>query len=310
MKRLVMALSLLFSPFSVVAGECVILLHGLARTSDSMRRLEQVLGEHHYVVANIDYPSREKKIEELAESAVRQGVDRCREKSAAPVNIVTHSLGGILVRQYLKVHELPGLRRVVMLGPPNGGSEVVDELRDIPVFEVFNGPAGSQLGTAPGDMPAQLGPVDFELGVIAGTESINPVLSSFLPDPDDGKVSVENTKVRGMCGFIALPVTHTFMMSDDEVIRQVLHFLENGRFDAEDALTLPCKRKQFRLHDASGQEALPVLKRGASLSCKPPLPSGEGTLCVSRCTLPDRPVVQTFPQSALSVAPAPQPGSP
>ena len=252
MKQSLIALALITFSCHAVASECVILLHGLGRTSASMNELAQELAENNYVVANIDYPSREKKIEELAEMAVQQGVDRCREESATPVNIVTHSLGGILVRQYLKVHELPELRRVVMLGPPNGGSEVVDELRDVSIFSIINGPAGSQLGTSAGDIPAKLGPVDFELGVIAGTESVNPLLSILLPDPDDGKVSVESAKIEGMCGFITLPVTHTFMMNNDEAIRQVLYFLDKGLFDAEGTITGPCKRSGFEPRTFSG----------------------------------------------------------
>ncbi|HHJ16678.1 MAG TPA: alpha/beta hydrolase [Gammaproteobacteria bacterium] len=252
MKHLLLAVGLIACSFNAVAGECVVLLHGLARTSDSMSDLEQALTEKNYVVANIDYPSREKKIEALSETAVQAGIDKCREQSATPINIVTHSLGGILVRQYLKVHELPELKRVVMLGPPNGGSEVVDRLRDVSFFNLINGPAGSQLGTGPEDIPAMLGPVDFELGVIAGTESINPVLSTMLPDPDDGKVSVENAKIEGMCGFITLPVTHTFMMTDDEVIRQALYFLDKGMFSADEAITGPCKRSAFERPGFSG----------------------------------------------------------
>jgi len=252
MKQLVIALSLIVCSFNAAAGECVVLLHGLARTSESMSELEEALSERKYVVVNIDYPSREKKVEELAEIAVREGVDKCKRKSAAPVNIVTHSLGGILVRQYLEEHELPELKRVVMLGPPNGGSEVVDKLRDVSIFNIINGPAGSQLGTASEDIPARLGPVDFELGVIAGTKSINPVLSTFLPDPDDGKVSVENAKIEGMCGFIALPVSHTFMMKNDEVIRQVMYFLDKGIFNAGESITRPCERSIYGNSELQG----------------------------------------------------------
>jgi hypothetical protein len=123
-----------------------------------------------------------------------------------------------------------------MLGPPNQGSEVVDNLKDTPGFELLNGPAGMQLGTGPDDIPQSLGPVSFELGVIAGTQSINLILSTFLPNPDDGKVSVEATKVEGMKDFIALPATHPFLMENDMVIDQTVHFLKNGKFKKENEL--------------------------------------------------------------------------
>lgn len=213
-----------------LADQCVVLLHGLARTAASMEPMQEFLNKTGYQVANIDYASREHPIEVLAEMAVNEGLELCRSQSVEQVHFVTHSLGGILVRQYSAEHEIPELKRVVMLGPPNQGSEVVDRLREVPGFKQINGPAGMQLGTSASDVPANLGPVSFDLGVIAGTRSINPVLSSYLPNPDDGKVSVERAKVEGMSDFLQLPVTHPLMMRDREVMDQVVHFLQQGRF--------------------------------------------------------------------------------
>lgn len=214
------------------AADCVVLLHGLARTNGSMSPLAVRLAEVGFEVANIDYPSRDKPIEELAPLAVGQGLLDCAQRGATTASFVTHSLGGILVRYYFANNptEKPG--RVVMLAPPNQGSEVVDILRDMPGFHAYNGPAGMQLGTDPDSVPRQLGPVNFELGVIAGTSSINLILSTFLPDPDDGKVSVESTRVEGMDDFLVLPVTHPFIMQDEVVIEQVIYFLQQGHFDA------------------------------------------------------------------------------
>lgn len=230
-----LALILLVLATSASGQECVVLLHGLARTSNSMDRLEQALEHFGYEVINYDYPSRHKPVEELAVTVVPETMQRCAEKEALPVNFVTHSLGGILVRYYFERHDPARIKRVVMLGPPNRGSQVVDKLESMPGFELLNGPAGMQLGTGEEDIPARLGPVNFEVGIIAGTRSINLILSTFLPNPDDGKVSVKNTKVKGMCSFVALPVTHPLMMRDSEVIDQVINFLSHGRFDSESA---------------------------------------------------------------------------
>lgn len=224
-----------FLTLSVICGlaqgkECVVLLHGLARTADSMNKLETALSNEGYRVENVDYPSRKHAVRELANSAVEQGLDACTTAGATQIHFVTHSLGGILVRTYMKEHEDVGIGRVVMLGPPNQGSEVVDNLKDTPGFKLLNGPAGMQLGTDGADVPKSLGPVNFELGVIAGTQSINLILSTFLPNPDDGKVSVEATKVEGMTDFIALPATHPFLMRNEAVIQQTVHFLKNGSF--------------------------------------------------------------------------------
>lgn len=210
------------------AGGCVILLHGLARSASSMEKMADALAERGYAVANVDYPSREHPIEELAPMAVEAGLAECPEEGA--VHFVTHSLGGILVRYYLEHHELARLGRVVMLAPPNQGSEVVDDFQDVPGFELINGPAGLELGTGEDSVPLSLGPVDYEVGVIAGSETFNPILSQSLPNPDDGKVSVESTKVDGMTDFLVVPHSHPFIMLAEGVIEQAIAFIETGRF--------------------------------------------------------------------------------
>ena len=210
----------------------VILLHGLARTDRSMGKIENVLTRQGYCVTNVSYDSREGDIETLASKAIVPALIDC--PAADSVHFVTHSLGGILLRQYLSNYSIENLGRVVMLGPPNQGSEVVDELRDVPGFGFINGEAGQELGTDANSVPRRLGPANFDLGVIAGTSSVNPVLSEMIPGPDDGKVSIESTRLEGMSDHIVMDVSHTFMMRDDEVIEQVISFLQSGKFRRAD----------------------------------------------------------------------------
>mgnify|MGYP001821109174 CR=1 FL=1 len=229
---LLLILSLLLPSVHADDAECVALLHGLWRTEGSMERMQDELVEAGFTVRNIGYQSTDQTISELADEAVPRAVDACG--SAQRIHFVTHSMGGILIRQYLAEHDIDRLGRVVMLGPPNQGSEVVDFYHDLPAFEWFAGPAGLELGTGEASVPRALGPVHFDLGVIAGTQSINLVLSGLvLPDADDGKVSVDATRVAGMNDHLEMPVTHVFMMRDPEVIEQVVHYLENGRFQRE-----------------------------------------------------------------------------
>lgn len=209
--------------------ECVILLHGLARTNYSMSPLATALENAGYVTVNHDYPSTKHSINTLAEQVIPDALSLCPQ--GAKIHFVTHSLGGILVRYYLSNNTIDNLGRVVMLGPPNKGSQVVDNLHDVPGFELINGPAGMQLGTGKFSIPKKLGPADFELGIIAGTRSINLILSTFLPNPDDGKVSVENTKLEGMADHVAIPVSHPFLMRNKKAINQVIHFLKYGAFE-------------------------------------------------------------------------------
>lgn len=211
------------------AGDYVVVLHGLGRTSRSMSKLARSMQAAGYQVVNVAYPSTRGDMPELVNLLDNTVRDLCTN-DAKRVNFVTHSLGGIVVRCYLDSRDVDRLGRVVMLSPPNQGSEIADTLKSWWPYQLAMGPMGLQLGTGTNDLPRRLGPVTFDLGVITGDRSLNPLYSSVVKGRDDGKVSVESAKIAGMRDFLVVHSSHTFIMRRRMVIDQTLHFLKNGHF--------------------------------------------------------------------------------
>ena len=218
-------------PIDPPRDETVVLLHGLFRSDRSMASLDHYLQNHGYQVINIDYQSTRYPIETLVKQVNKRLVSH-GISTAKRVHFVTHSLGGIITRLLLKEYPIPQLGRVVMLSPPNRGSELVDAFRGGNFLKQIAGPAARSLGTKAESLPNRLGPVDFELGIITGNWSYNPIYSAIIPGEDDGKVSVTRTKVAGMKDFLVLPYSHTFIMNKRKVQKEVLNFLLYGSFSA------------------------------------------------------------------------------
>ena len=213
-------------------GKFVVLLHGMKRSASSLGKIEKHLKSNGYRTINIDYPSSEQTVEELSEFIHKEITRRYFDKSRN-IHFVTHSMGGILARYYIKKHRPANLARVVMLAPPNQGTEMSDFLQGTKIFESFFGPAGTQMGTNEKSIVHSLGPADYELGVIMGNISLNPIASVVVPGDDDGLVSHERSKVEGMKDSIILRTAHSLIMFNKEAHKQIIHFLIDGKFSKE-----------------------------------------------------------------------------
>ncbi|HEV7261087.1 MAG TPA: alpha/beta fold hydrolase [Bosea sp. (in: a-proteobacteria)] len=209
----------------------IVLLHGIARRSGSLEALENALQADGYRTLNLDYPARSHNIEDIV-AFMREPVVRFGAELDGELHFVTHSMGGLVARAYVNRHRPERLGRVVMLAPPNEGSEIADLLGNNALFRAFFGPAGSELGTErPEALCEVLGGVDYPLGVIAGDRSFYPIGSLMLAGANDGRVSVERTKVAGMADHITIHATHPLIMRNREAIAQTRHFLKHGRFE-------------------------------------------------------------------------------
>lgn len=221
----------------------VILLHGISRSRRSMSVLERRIAAEGYVTANLDYPSRRVGLGELADWLAPQ-VAAFAAALDGPVHFVTHSMGGLVARALIARHRPERLGRVVMLAPPNGGSEIADRLRGLGPYRWWFGPAGAQLGIRRDPALAALfGSVDYPLGVIAGNRSVYPFASALLPSPHDGRVSVDSTAVEGMADHLVLPTSHLLIIRNGAAIAQVLAFLHDGRFRLQAPAAPPRRRR-------------------------------------------------------------------
>lgn len=213
--------------------ELVVLLHGILDSGMKMKAMERYLRRQGYDTINLSYPSTRLSIEELADYAHKKLSAQTAFNNAVRVHFVTHSMGGLLTRYFIHKYRPAHLGRVVMAGTPNRGSQFADFLDDNPalrpLFERICGPAGRELKTGHEHDPAMV--VDYEVGVIAGSQSINPLADFILPAPHDGTVAAEHTRLDGMADHIIVPANHPFMMAFACVQQQTLHFLRHGRFD-------------------------------------------------------------------------------
>ncbi|KGJ67794.1 hypothetical protein BJA5080_01307 [Bradyrhizobium diazoefficiens SEMIA 5080] len=207
----------------------MVLLHGIARTSASLTRLERALRASGFTTLNIDYSSRSKPIAAIVDD-IHPAIARFGEVEA-PLHFVAHSMGGLVARAYIARHRPARLARVVMLGTPNSGSEVADLLQGFLPYRAFYGPAGLELTTTPATAPNAFPAIDYPVGVIAGNRFIDPVAGLFvLPKPNDGRVSVQSTMLAGMTDHVVVKASHTGLPRHAVAIAQTIAFLRNGHF--------------------------------------------------------------------------------
>jgi pimeloyl-ACP methyl ester carboxylesterase len=213
----------------------VVLLHGIARTSRSLRKVESALRTCGFATLNLDYASRRKPLDALA-ADIHPDIAAFADSLGGPLHFVAHSMGGLLTRVYVAHYRPAALGRVVMLGTPNGGSEVADLLKRLSIFRALYGPAGQQLTTEQDDRLTSLPPLDYAVGVIAGIRSIDPIASRFiLPRPNDGRVSVQSAKLANMADHTIVKASHTGLLRHRVAIDQTISFLQDGRFKRPDS---------------------------------------------------------------------------
>lgn len=206
-------------------GKAVILIHGIGRSSKSFHKMASVLRDAGYHVFGFDYPSTRIEIPDSAEY-LHQVIDSL--EGIDEINFVVHSMGGLVVRAYLKEHRDPRIRRMVMLGTPNQGARMATLLEKNPLFRTLFGPAGGQLVDDPNGLISGLPTPDFEFALISGVRGSDDGYNPLIPGDDDGTVSLECTRLPGAADSLCLRAMHSFLMNHPEVIAATEHFLKTG----------------------------------------------------------------------------------
>ena len=207
----------------------VILLHGLGRSEKSMGFLARGLEQEGFEVCTVGYHSVTDKIFQIRRRVSDQ-ISTCAEGRHGKIHFVGHSLGGILIRDYLKSHRLENMGRVVVLGSPNAGSDAIDVISRMKISH-WIGEAGLSLGTRENIYPGSDEKPVYELGVIAGVfEPLSSLNEQFLPGDDDGLVTVASTRVDGMSDFVVVEASHAGLRHNSYVERQIASFLKRGHF--------------------------------------------------------------------------------
>jgi pimeloyl-ACP methyl ester carboxylesterase len=208
--------------------EYVIVLHGILLNANHMKVLASYIGAKGYSVININYPSTQKNLEELVESVWIDISSQLIENK--PVHFICYSMGGLLVRAMLNKYRPLMLGRVVLIGTPNNGSEIADFFKNNWFYKKIFGPAGQQLITDQSNIKHLFGIIDYDLGIIAGSMSLDPICSRLIKEKNDGKVSINSTKLAGMKDHIIIKSSHMFLPYSKQVLSQTVYFLQHGSF--------------------------------------------------------------------------------
>lgn len=209
--------------------DAVVVLHGIFQPAFTMLPLCRYLEEEGYSVLNLDYPSTSYPIEDIAKMIA----DRIEAHAASvdgKLHLVGFSMGGLVIRAFLRNRVPLNLGKVVMIGTPNHGSEVADFLKSFLPFRYLYGPAGQQLVTDQKEFSSIFANDGFDLGIIAGDSSSYSIMGRLIGQPSDGKVSVASTKLACAADHLVVNSSHTMLPHNGTVWAETVAFLRKGGF--------------------------------------------------------------------------------
>ena len=207
----------------------VVLIHGIMDSPFIMWKIEKNLREIGYEILNFDYASTKWPMDTVI-AKLHSEIQRSCDDSDQ-IYFVVHSLGGLVIRAYLNHYFTGKEKRLVMIAAPNRGSILAERLENIAVFKWLLGEPGQLLGKDEDDYFAKYPIPRIPFGIISGGLKNKTGFSPLIPGDDDWVVGVEETKLEGASDFIVIPGQHTTLLWQSEVIKQVILFLRDEKFD-------------------------------------------------------------------------------
>jgi pimeloyl-ACP methyl ester carboxylesterase len=215
-------------PAGVRARHIVLLIHGLGRSADAFNQMQDALRQAGYDAASVNYPSTRQGITAHATN-LEHLIDALEDVDK--ISFVTHSLGGLVIRDMLSRDSAWKARlqvhRIVMIGPPNQGSNLAERLRRVPGYQFLTGESGRELSSG---FASQLPTPDAEFGIIAGGRGNDIGFNPLLSGDDDGFVRVAETWLEGANDHMIVNTTHGLLDDHPITIESTISFLRNGCF--------------------------------------------------------------------------------
>ena len=206
-------------------GRVVLLLHGMLRSPASMAPMAEHLRQAGFATETFGYASSRLPIQRHG-AALRRLIEQW--EGPTRIDLVTHSMGGLVVRSALSERPDPRVGSVVMLAPPNQGACRADAWQQTKAYRELLGPSGQQMVTAADGFCRTLPPPPVPFAVIAGGIG-RWGFSLLIPGDDDGTVGVDEARLDGMSDFLVVRAQHTFLIRSRAAREAVVRWLRDGR---------------------------------------------------------------------------------
>ncbi|MGA2624642.1 MAG: hypothetical protein ABSF91_12360 [Bacteroidota bacterium] len=213
------------------SNQKVYLIHGYGSSTLLLKSIENYLKKNGFETVNYSYHSIRDDIRKTGHNLYNQ----IKQDRIDTVSFVTHSMGALVMRALLtysiKDSSFPTIYRIVMITPPNHGTEIADFFSSSSIFKFFLGPNVENMKTDSNSLANRLPlPLKSQVGIIVGEKSDSTGYNPFIKGSNDGYVTPDEAKLGMEKDFRIIYKSHTLITQSKKTRRLVLSFLRNGTF--------------------------------------------------------------------------------